>query len=258
MRAEARASSSIHGACRRAADVLRAADHVIAFTGAGISVESGIPPFRGRGGIWNTYDPSFLEISNFLARPLECWRVIKEIFYDFLGKAKPNAAHGALAKMERSNLLQTVITQNIDNLHREAGSRHLLEFHGNYRQLVCLGCGKSYTASEMNFEHLPPTCCSCREILKPDIVFFGEPIPEPTRLQSFSEAEMADAVIVIGGTGEVMPAALIPRAAKGRGAKIIEVNIEESAFTNEITDIFLQAKATEAMCGLLDALEIGG
>ena len=104
----------------RCADIIRKAGRVVAFTGAGISVESGIPPFRGDGGLWSTYDPSLLEINRFLQHPAESWKVIKEIFYEFFDRAEPNAAHRGLALMEEAGLLEAVITQNIDNLHQQA------------------------------------------------------------------------------------------------------------------------------------------
>ncbi|TFG64531.1 MAG: RNA polymerase subunit sigma, partial [Spirochaetales bacterium] len=115
----------------RAAEKIRNALYLTAFTGAGISVESGIPPFRGKNGLWNTYDPQVLEIGYFWRHPETCWKGIKEIFYDFFGKAEPNAAHHFLADLEKRGILKTLITQNIDDLHFRAGSRNVVEFHGN-------------------------------------------------------------------------------------------------------------------------------
>jgi len=125
----------------KAAKIIKSAKHVTAFTGAGISVESGIPPFRGDGGIWGKYDPKILDLPYFLANPLDSWIVIKEIFYEFFGKAKPNNAHKMLAEMESLGWLKAIITQNIDNLHQEAGSKNVIEFHGNSKILVCTNCG---------------------------------------------------------------------------------------------------------------------
>jgi len=124
----------------QAADALRRAKRAVAFTGAGISVESGIPPFRGPDGLWSRYDPQVLDLSYFHAHPLESWQVIKEIFYDYFGRARPNEAHKALARLEQAGYLQGVITQNIDNLHQEAGSRHVVEYHGTSRYLTCTAC----------------------------------------------------------------------------------------------------------------------
>ena len=128
------------GPHRPGSRLLLEARHATAFTGAGISVESGIPPFRGPGGLWSRVDPGFIEIDYFQAQPAKSWRKIKEIFYDFLGGARPNAAHFGVAALEAAGRLKAVITQNIDGLHQEAGSREVIEFHGNSRWLVCLEC----------------------------------------------------------------------------------------------------------------------
>jgi NAD-dependent deacetylase len=241
---------------KEAAEIIRNAKHITAFTGAGISVESGIPPFRGENGLWSKFDPIFLDINYFHQNPLKSWKLIKEIFYDFFGKAKPNAAHIALAEMENSGYINSVITQNIDNLHQEAGSKEVYEFHGTSQNLLCSTCGESYSAISIDLSHLPPKCEKCGTVLKPDFVFFGEPIPEPARTESFAEVERADVFILIGTTGEIMPASLIPYEAKRNGAKTIEVNIKPSNYTNTITDVFLKGKATEIMSSLLESLEV--
>jgi len=238
-----------------AAELIKNAKHVTAFTGAGISVESGIPPFRGENGLWSKFDPIFLDINYFRQNPLKSWKLIKEIFYDFFGKAKPNAAHLALSKMEKSGYLNSVITQNIDNLHQVARSKKVYEFHGTSRNLICTNCNKIYFAKNIDLSHLPPKCEKCGTVLKPDFVFFAEPIPEPTRTESFAEAERADVFILIGTTGEIMPASIIPIEAKRNGVKIIEVNIQQSNYSNTITDVFLEGKATEIMEKLLKSLE---
>ncbi len=240
----------------QAADVVKNARRTTVFTGAGISVESGIPPFRGENGLWSTYDPSSLEIGYFHANPESAWGVIKEIFYDFFGTAKPNAAHLGVAELERHGLVHTVITQNIDNLHQKAGSREVYEFHGNSQYLLCLNCGKRRHVSEIDLGTLPPRCADCDGLLKPDFVFFGEPIPEQASTRALAEAHQSDLFILIGTTGEVMPAAMIPPTAKRNGATIIEINVEPSLYTDHITDILLQAKATEAVSRLLSALGI--
>jgi len=225
-----------------------------AFTGAGISVESGVPPFRGEEGLWNKYEPSILDINKFYAEPEETWQHIKKIFYDFFADAEPNKAHQVLAEMENKNLLNAVITQNIDNLHQEAGSSRVYEFHGNSKELVCTECGEKYPVQESIFEDMPPKCSRCGGILKPDFVFFGEAIPDKAREMSYQEAEKADLFLVIGTTGEVQPAAMIPIYAKNNGAKVIEVNTKKSNFTDRITDIFLKARAAEAMQMISDEL----
>lgn len=214
-------------------------------------MESGIPPFRGPGGLWDKYDPQSLEIHHFLENPESSWRVIREIFYETFEKAQPNAAHIALAELENRGILKAVITQNIDNLHQRAGSQAVVEFHGSSRTLMCIGCTKMYDAEEMDFSELPPTCRVCGAILKPDFVFFGEPIPHQAYARAFLEAERTDVLLIIGTTGEVMPAALVPRIAKSKGATLIEINPAESNYTRSITDIFVEAKAAEAMTRLM-------
>ena len=231
----------------RAANIIRKAKYLVAFTGAGISVESGIPPFRGENGLWNRFDPIFLEIEYFRTKPLQSWKRIKEIFYDSLCDAEPNMAHEVLAKMEKRSFLESVITQNIDHLHQKAGNRYVYELHGTYKQLVCTECGSEYDMSFADLNFLPPTCFVCKGILKPNMVFFNEPIPQFALKRSFEEVQKADVLLIIGTNAEVLPAADIPVAAKNHGAKIIEINIEETHFTREITDIFIREKAGVAM-----------
>lgn len=232
---------------REAAAILKKSGYTIAFTGAGISVESGIPPFRGKHGLWGKYDPRVLDIGYFVENPEECWYYIREIFYDFFTGAKPNAAHLMLAEMEHRGQLQSIVTQNIDNLHNEAGNRRVIEFHGNSKQLVCLRCGRKMGVNEINLENLPPLCPDDGSVLKPDFVFFGEGIPPEAYEMSFIAAKKCEVCLVVGSTGEVAPASFIPRTAKEYGAVIIEVNPEESMFTRQITDIHLKGNAGEIL-----------
>ncbi len=240
----------------QAVELIRNSSHTTAFTGAGISVESGIPPFRGENGLWSKIDPVFLNTAYFYKYPEESWKLIVDIFYEFFGKAEPNEAHYALAELEEKDLVNVIITQNIDNLHQRAGSKEVIEFHGNSRELVCINCGTKYEVTEELLKKLPPKCINCSGILKPDFVFFGEPIPEPARTNSFNEAKIADVFILIGTTGEIQPASMVPIYAEKNGAKIIEINIEKSNFTNSITDVFLKGKATEVMTNLLKQIYI--
>lgn len=241
---------------KKAAQIIKNAKRVTAFTGAGISVESGIPPFRGHNGLWSKYNPAFLDITYFRNHSLESWKLIKEIFYDFFGEAKANDAHFSLAKIENAGLLQATITQNIDNLHQEAGSKTVYEFHGTSKTLACVNCGTKINASEVNLDNLPPVCPKCGGVLKPDFVFFGDPISEPANSLSFQEAAISDVFLVIGTTGEIMPASIIPHVAKKHGAVIIEINTEESNYTQQITDIFIRDRATVAMNRLAQELKV--
>ncbi len=241
----------------KAVRLIRSAKYLTAFTGAGISAESGIPPFRGPGGLWGKYDPRTLELDYFLSHPADAWPIIREIFYDNFGKAKPNKAHEVLAALEARGAgpnglgkLMCLITQNIDNLHYVAGNRNIVEFHGNSRLLVCLSCGRRVEARAELLKTLPPRC-ACGGIYKPDFIFFGEGIPPQAHARAREAASLTDVMLVIGSTGEVYPAALVPRWAKDANATIIEVNPGVSEFTHTITDIHIPLKAGEAF-GLIE------
>lgn len=239
-------------------DIIKAAGwivnarHMVAFTGAGISVESGIPPFRGEGGIWSKYNPSILEIDYFQKHPANSWEVIAEIFYKYFQDARPNPAHRFLARLEQKGMLKAVVTQNIDNMHHEAGNHEVIEYHGNSKWLVCRQCGARYSISEISLDTLPPRCREDQEVLKPDFVFFGEGIPRDAASRSVEQVSKADLLLLIGSTGEVMPAAMLPSIAKSTGARVIEINPENSSFSSSITDLFLQGPAGE-VCARLDS-----
>lgn len=239
----------------KAAQIIRNSKRCVAFTGAGISVESGIPPFRGKNGLWNKYDPQMFEISYFYQNPKQSWEVIRTIFYELFGRVQPNVAHYALAELEANNMLKAVITQNVDHLHTDAGSRTVYEFHGSLKKLVCLKCRQKYDLSQIDLNVLPPGCKKCDGILKPDVIFFGEAIPEPAATLSYKEANKADCFILIGTTGTVAPANMIPPRAKAKGAAIIEMNPYRSDYTGTVTDIFIEEKAGAAMENLMDAID---
>jgi NAD-dependent deacetylase len=241
-------SLSLDERIEKAAELIKKSDWVTAYTGAGMSVESGIPPFRGTDGIWNKYDPQLLELPYFDANPAKCWVTIKEIFYDFFGGAQPNPGHRVLAEMEAAGKLKALITQNIDDLHTRAGSKSVYEFHGNSRMLLCRKCGRKFTAAATDFSRLPPRCDFCKdEILKPDFVFFGESIPFEALSNSRFAAGRTDCMIVIGTSGEVYPAAGMPQIAARNQAHIIEINPGYSAYTNTITEVYLPLPAGEAL-----------
>jgi NAD-dependent deacetylase len=231
----------------QAVKLIRKAKYGVAFTGAGISVDSGIPPFRGDDGLWSSVDPIYLEIEFFRKKPLQSWKVIKEIFYDKLGQAEPNVSHHLLARMGERGFIESVITQNIDHLHQKAGSKPVYELHGTYKQLVCTECNTEYDCSFADLNYLPPSCYICKGLLKPDIVFFNEEVPHFARKKSFEEAEKCDLLLIIGTNAEVHPANAIPVMAHQHGAKIIEINIRESHLTEELTDLFLCGKSSEIM-----------
>ncbi len=229
----------------QAAQWITEAGHIVAFTGAGISVESGIPTFRGPEGLWSHYDPQILDLQWFLDHPEASWQAIKEIFYNYMGtKARPNAAHRFLAALEHRDKLGGIITQNIDSLHQSAGSRNVVEFHGTAQQLECTQCRRKWDYEEGMLNTLPPQCPHCGGLLKPDFVFFGEAIPPDAYQKSLDLIHAADLLLIIGTTGEIMPASMLPY--ENRKARTIEINIEPSSYTSALTDLFLQTRATVA------------
>ncbi len=239
-----------HSGINQAAELIKNSSHLTAFTGAGISAESNIPTFRGKGGIWDKYDPIILDINFFKQYPEKAWPHIKDMFYNVIEKAQPNPAHYVLADWEKQGLLKAIITQNIDNLHQKAGSKNVIEFHGNTRDLVCMDCGQITPVKEADMNKNPVVCPHCGGLLKPDFVFFGEPIPPKAYEESIVHTLSSDVYLVIGTTGIIMPASLLPYEAKKNGATIIEINVAPSEYTGKITDIFLRGKATEVLTDL--------
>lgn len=239
---------------KKAVQIIKNSKNINVFTGAGISVESGVRPFRGTGGLWEEIDPDFVEINYFLSNPEKSWKVIKKVFYDNFYEIRPNRAHFAISELEKEGLVKNVITQNIDDLHYSAGTKNLLEFHGSLRRMLCTNCSKKYAIDQIGLMSTVPVCPKCCSVLRPDFVFFGEPIDHNIREKSFETAKKSDLLLVIGTTGEVVPASFLPYTAKENNAKIIEINIERSAYTDKITDIYLKGKATEIFDQLLNYL----
>ncbi len=237
----------------RAARVICQSKKTLALTGAGISVESGIPDFRSRGGLWERFDPmEYATIDAFRVDPKKVWKMLEEVSALFY-KARPNPAHTGLAKLQEMGLLQAIITQNVDNLHQEGGASRVIEYHGNANTLSCLRCTQRYRANEM--EGQGPPKCNCGQILKPDVVFFGEPIPLRALQESYELAAGCDTLLVLGTSAEVAPANTLPQAAKESGATVIEINLEPTVLTNYLTDIFLQGRASEIVSQLVQEVE---
>lgn len=236
----------IEAAIDQASGLLVGRTDLLVYSGAGISVESGLPAFRGQGGLWGCYDERHLELDFFLAHPELAWPTIKEIFYADGPRPQPNAAHRILAAWEEHGWLELVLTQNIDGLHRRAGSSRLAEFHGSAAELDCLDCGRRVEASPELLHGLPPLC-DCGGLLKPGFVFFGEAIPAAAYRQSMAAAASCGLCLIIGSTGTVYPAAGVPRRIKAGGGTVIEINPEPSEFTDDITDVFIPLSAVDAM-----------
>ena len=219
---------------------------VVALTGAGISVESGIPPFRGKGGLWERFDPEeYADISSFRRDPAKVWTMFKE-FREVMDQARPNAGHLGLAQLEEMGYLRAIITQNVDGLHQEAGNKEVVEFHGNNRWLVCQSCRQRFASRTVSLETLPPLC-HCQGVLKPDAVFFGEPIPLEALYRAREEAFTCKVMLVIGTSAVVYPAADMPHLAKASRARIIEINPEETSLTHQISDCFVPGTAGQVL-----------
>jgi NAD-dependent deacetylase len=225
----------------------------LALTGAGVSVESGIPDFRSAGGLWAKYDPSeYATIQAFRQNPEKIWDMLRDM-NQLVGRALPNAAHLGMGEMEQLGFLHYIITQNVDNLHQAGGARNVIEYHGNSSTLSCLWCGNRYGVEKKQSEHIPR--CECGKVLKPDVVFFGEAIPPGALEHSFQLAASAEALLIVGTSAAVSPANTIPSIAKSRGAVVIEVNMERTHLTSSITDIFLEGRAGEIIPALVGELK---
>ena len=249
---------------RQAAELIRSARYLVALSGAGLSAGSGIPTYRGAGGLWTQHDtPPLLSYQEFASDPAGWWarRLAAEEdpshpvyqMKQAVDRAAPNAGHLALVELERRGVLRWVITQNVDNLHAEAGSRALLEIHGNRTRLRCLECGLRFSRDDFDLTKVPPACSECGGVLKLDTVMFGEPIP-PDVLDSCREAaETADCMLLVGTSGTVNPAARLPLVAKERGAMLIEVNPESTPLT-QWCDIALSGPADAILPELLRSI----
>lgn len=214
----------------RAADLVAAARRGVAFTGAGVSAESGIRTFRGQDGLWKEHDPyKVASIDSFRRDPSNYWEVSGQRWHTF-SQARPNPGHEALAALEAAGHLAGVVTQNTDGLHRDAGTRNLIELHGNGRTVRCLDCGATEARQDVQARlrrQLPPRCLRCGGIhVKPDVVFFGEALPSAAMMDAFRLARECDLMLVVGSSLQVYPAADVPQAAVEHGAPVVIVNDE--------------------------------
>jgi len=206
---------------------LRTASFPVALTGAGISVESGIPDFRSPGGLWTVFRPEeYATLSAFRADPAKAWRLYRALGAALLGR-RPNPAHAALARLEDAGLLGQVVTQNIDGLHQTAGSRRVIEMHGDHRRLQCLACGRLEPFDEaLLAAEGVPRCPACDAALKPNVVLFEEAV------RGLGEIDAAlarcDLLLVVGTSAQVHPAASLPPVVRKRGGTILEFNLERT------------------------------
>lgn len=246
----------------RAAALVQEARHAVALTGAGLSVESGIPPFRGPNGLWTKYgEPPMDGYQRFLSDPASAWRArldpVKEPWLqglsDALAKARPNDGHRALAALEAEGRLACLITQNIDGLHGDAGSREVAEIHGSHRLLRCLGCNARFAPEELPVdpERLPPRCPDCAGLVKGDTVQFGEPIPQDVLRRCFEAVECCDVMLVAGTSATVFPAADFPLEVLRNGGAVIEVNPLPSELT-PVASVTLEGPAGAVLSRLVE------
>jgi NAD-dependent deacetylase len=242
-----------------AAKLLSNARRGLVLTGAGVSAESGIPTFRGEGGLWTKYDPvKVASIAYFMKDPSAYWRVSKDRGRVALA-ARPNSGHHALAALEATGHLVAVATQNTDGLHQESGSRHVIELHGSSRTVQCLDCGNREPRSEVQARlevEMPPRCQLCGgSFLKPTVVLFGEPLPQQAIQEAFALARQADVMLVVGSSLVVYPAAEIPVLAARSGAHLVVINAEPTPL-DEVADVVIRGKSGEVLPEILNL--IGG
>lgn len=251
--------AELEAAVGEAARLVLNARHVVALVGAGLSVESGIPPFRGQGGLWDKYgEPDMRGYQRFLEDPKRWWQErmaspAQQELVVALTMAKPNPGHLALKEMEELGSLKHIITQNIDNLHQEAGSHNISEIHGNASKLRCTACNARWPLAEFSFEELPVECPQCGGLVKSDTVMFGEPIPPDVLDECVRQTRLCDCMLLVGTSAVVYPAAGFPLEVKMGGGKLIEVNPEETELTRQC-EVVLRAPAGTALPLLVERL----
>jgi NAD-dependent deacetylase len=235
---------------------------VVVFTGAGVSTESGIPDFRGAGGLWQRFDPDDFSFPNFL-RSEEArrryWAAGREL-YAAIRSARPNAAHAAIVALERLGLLDCVITQNVDDLHQRAGTdpARIIELHGNATRVRCLGCARRYARdavqARLEAGEAVPACEACGGILKPLTVLFGEPMPADMVERAGARARAARCFVVVGSSLAVYPAAYMPVYARESGARLVVVNLTPTRL-DHAAEVVLAGQAGPILRGLVERVQ---
>jgi len=254
--------------------------NVVSLTGAGISYESGIPTFRGKGGLWESYDPEVYAtmeglISVFREDPQKLVDFVSD-FYSVLLNARPNPAHLSLSVLEKKGFLKAVITQNVDNLHRAAGTRSVIELHGNSFRIRCLGCQRKISLEKDRIKEMLdllkrnrdsrikllkvlsrycPRCPDCGSRFRIDIVFFGENLDQDELARAYKSLDDCQSLLLVGTSLAVYPAASLPLYAKGRGARLIEINSEPSVL-RDICDCSIIGQAGEILPEIVTLLDI--
>jgi NAD-dependent deacetylase len=240
----------------RLADLIREQQPCVVLTGAGVSTESGIPDFRSPSGIWAQFDPrEYATLGAFRRDPEKVWRFYAPRFA-MLTEAKPNPAHVALAELERRGLVRAIVTQNIDELHQRAGSSDVIEVHGSIRTSSCPGCGSVHALAEvvpLIEAHGAPPCSSCGAILKPDVVFFDELLPEDAIMRAVALAESSALLLVVGSSLEVYPVADLPRSTVAAGGKVAVVN-RDPTWADGRAEVVVHGSAGEVLAAVVAAL----
>ena len=241
----------------RLASLIERSECTVALTGAGISVPSGIPDFRSPGtGIWENVDPmEVAHIDAFRRDPARFWSFYRPRF-ETLGEKRPNPAHEALAELERRGLIEGVITQNIDRLHRAAGSERVVELHGSIETSSCTFCGSTYPLAEVEDlfgEDGVAECRTCAGLVKPDVVLFGELLPEAAMTEAASLAERADLMLCVGSSLEVHPAAGLPQVTLAGGGRLAIVTQGPTPYDG-VAAAKLEGDVVEELGAVLDAL----
>jgi NAD-dependent deacetylase len=235
---------------RFAAGSIADADTALAMSGAGVSTASGLPDFRSANGLWERYDPDDFHISRFRSDPKEFWTTYVQIAEELHGEGvDPNPAHTSLAALEQNGHIEAIITQNVDGLHQDAGSENVVELHGNGQRVVCPECHTKYDTEtiieRINNGDMPPRCEQCNSVLKPDVVLFGEQLPEHAFYRAHAISQRCDTFLVVGSSLTVEPAAGLPEMAANRGATLIIVTHDrtplsdraEYDFRADVTDV---------------------
>ncbi len=234
------------------AEIIAKGRVVVAFTGAGISADSGIPTFRGEGGLWLRYDPAQFTLSYLYENPRSAWELYLEIFQKYFLSREPNEGHRALVELQDIGKLDAIITQNIDSLHERAGAKNVLKLHGDINYVKCINCNQRYLWEEIfqkieETRSLPPLCEICGGLLKPDVVLFEDELDQKILEEAYLLMKRTDVLLIIGTSGEIWPASGLPFEAKDNGAVIIEVNYAPSNYTRTITDYFLEGRSKEIL-----------
>lgn len=235
-----------------AREKLRSAPHWLALTGAGMSVESGVPPFRGPGGLWERFDPEeYAHVHTLETDPARAWQLFR-ILEDAIAGARPHAGHRALAEAERRGRIVGVSTQNIDGLHQAAGSRAVIELHGTLRRCVCHRCGLAVAPEDVD-RRGPAPLCGCGGVIRPAITLFGEMLPPGALERSLDLLESAGHLLVIGTSAEVQPAAMIPYRALERRWPIVAVGPDPTPLNESPGVLWVRGTARGVLPRLLAA-----